>query len=297
MSISRMVFALLVSILILVSCEAPPDGAYTVTGSVEIANAPAGSSVFVIASDTDNYQDLMDAPLDHILAMSMTEPDGDYTLDLTDSWAYAGDEVFLFAFAFPGYSGEMPMPDIGDYVGLYLKNDGSDPAFSLVLQAGETVADTSGDWEFQLIRTVRDFTRYLEFVLDPNLPGGGEVQNGDRLFIVVVEEQGLASGTREISDLNYVAGMKEQLYDDTAPSITIQLLDILHENIVDPENMNVCLYVIHDTDGSGTINTGDEVATYWETYLIFLKRPKFWTIQPAETNVLDQNVEFIDQQV
>jgi hypothetical protein len=288
-----MVWALLVISLLLASCGAPPDGAYTVTGSVDVTNAPAGSSVFVIASDTDNYQDLMDAPIDHILAMSMTEPDGDYTLDLTPSWAYAGDEIFLFAFAFPSYTGEMPMPDIGDYVGIYLKNDGSDPAFSLVLQAGETVADTSGDWEFQLIRTVRDYEKYLEFTLDTDINGTGTVLPGDRLFIVVVEDQGVSGGM--IDDLNYVVAMEEQEFQSNP--ITVQFLDIIHENIASLEGSDVYLYVIHDTDGNGDISDADEVAAYNPLCIFGICTPRSFQVTADTVNTPPQNVEFINKTI
>lgn len=286
--------------------EEPSGDPLILRGSIAMPDGyDWNSPIFIIAAETDDPADLLERPGEVIRQFTRLE-NGSYEMDLAASGLEAGDKIMVAALWDRDYDGGMPTPTAGDGVGFYHKSSLDGYTFTVTLQPDETVIrhgyspQNSADahWVFPVDRTMYDIESEITFAIDDE---PDDAETGRKIFIVAVHENGTEKTFGQvsgISDPEYaVAYASLEYVQDTSHSYTAPLLPAVYNEITGggelPSELSVAVFAIYDSDDSGSITSGDQVAAYYN----FLGVPKLydldWTIPSHEL----APVKFLDETV
>ncbi len=137
----RALFAVCCVFAIICGCgqgsDVSEDRQIVISGTLGLPDDAMGTDapVMVAVTRTMDPETIRTRPDQAVIAyVAASKQAADFRVDLTDTAARAGDQVFVFAFLDRNYDGDVPYPDSGDEIGIYVKEGQLDP--TLTLRAG-----------------------------------------------------------------------------------------------------------------------------------------------------------------
>ncbi len=92
-----------------------------IAGTVDLTDAePVTGPVFVMMTNTDNFDAIQNFPMETVLATTTAGPGGGFFIPLEETGVFPGQSVYIVAFADNDYLGGVPQPTEGDFLGIYM---------------------------------------------------------------------------------------------------------------------------------------------------------------------------------
>ncbi|MFP4533447.1 MAG: hypothetical protein ACLFNS_12270, partial [Desulfobacterales bacterium] len=199
--------------------------------------------VLVAVTNTVNADILNNRPKEAVIDYVTADKDAaKFRIDLTEKGVNPGDEVFLFAFVDNNYTGDVPFPDKGDMIGIYVEEGRITPAYEV--QDGENT-----DIHIDITREVFDFEAQIS----------GEILGDETGPVTLVAYAGeITSSDFTALDFDQVVGFTTVSKET---SVTPYALDILpYGKDVPIENVQV--FALLDKNGSQTVDPGDKIGFF-----------------------------------
>lgn len=206
----------------------------------------ATSPLFVAITDTYDIDLLEDDPMEHVLKVGYVDrSDPEFNLDLSDTDAREGDEVYIIAFADNNYENGLPNPDAGDVIGFYVDSENYELAYKL--QKGD-----DNYVEININRVIYDFETEIS----------GNIICDTAGKVIVAAHAGEII-TSEDSDFNIDAIVG---FDDytIVPGTTPYTLDILPYGFNVPIN-GVYILALLDANDNGKPDEFEKIGYYLNT--------------------------------
>lgn len=135
MNIKITTVGLLISLLLCFSCgEDTPPPRLVLSGSFGgdiLADYPDKPVMVAVSLDAD-AGGLLQGDIDNVDAFVTADRTGNtFSIDLTETGLSCGDHIYVIAFIDNNYSGGIPLPDLGDWIGFYVDIANMKPTYTL----------------------------------------------------------------------------------------------------------------------------------------------------------------------
>ena len=212
------------------------SGSLTMPDAVRQGDAP----VMVAVAPGMDADALADQAADAVAAyVTADKAAGTFRIDLSDSPLSPGDTVHIIAFGDNNYSGDVPFPDEGDRIGLYVNEERLSPAYMLESGVNKGIC-------IDINREVFAYQAAIRGEIRGDAPGpvtllayAGEVRSSDFSALEMDKVIGFARVDKPAEPCSY-------------------RMDILPYGEDVPIN-NVQVFAVLDQNGSGTVDAGDRI--------------------------------------
>ena len=215
------------------------SGTLTMPEAVKQSDAP----VMVAVSQSMDADALAAQTADAVIAyVTADKAAGTFRIDLTEAPVAPGDEVYLIAFADNNYSGDVPFPDAGDWIGIYFNEERLTPAYTLD-------SGTNTGIHIDINREVFDYQAAIT----------GDILGDDTGPVTLVAYTGeITSSDFSALDFDEVMGFAQV---QKAPGPIPYQLDILpYGKDVPIENLQV--FALLDKNQNQQVDAGDRIGFY-----------------------------------
>jgi len=223
------------------------SGVLTMPDAVRQSDAP----VMVAVSRSMDADALASQAADAVIAyVTADKAAGTFRIDLSDAPVSPGDEVYLIAFADNNYTGDVPFPDEGDHIGIYVNEERLSPAYTIKPGANTGI-------RIDINREVFDYQAAVtgDILGDDTGPVTlvaytGEITSSDFSALDFDEVMGFARVQKEPGPTPYTLDILP--YGKDVPIENLQVFALLDKN----QNQQV-----DAGDRIGFYSTGDDVST------------------------------------
>ncbi|MFP4226605.1 MAG: hypothetical protein ACLFRF_07735, partial [Desulfobacterales bacterium] len=253
--------------------------------------------VYITVFDTDNPNEVVENPFAGIKYFyKVPSTVVNYSIDLSGTDIYPGDEVLVAALWDKDFSGGFPEPSRGDKLGIVQNKESYE--FTAALNCGTNVMPPP-DFEFKLNKNVFEFDASIEYGLE--LTDAGAFGQESRIIVLTIHVDGVdisvsASGQIDLNiDIDYLLGvdiLPATEYDfigigERAQGLCCQkrlpILTAIYEKVLVKENSQppeplikgynhgnenertAYLVAILDKNGNSRLDRGDEIGYYSRT--------------------------------
>jgi|GEM_PF-741590 len=253
----------LLFLVLLSSCGAPEPGSMTLTGNLSFSGDPLLSGpVFLVVSESDNFQAIEDDPINNIVTMITVDSSGEFHLNLSDLNINPGETIYVSAFADNNYENKLPYPDTGDLIGFYINEENKEPA--LLLQDGEN------NIQISLNREVFEYDASVSGSLSG--PETGEV-------ILFAYRGEISSFSTDSIDTDLIMAFEKITKDQETVSFNADIMPYGADVPID----DVYIMAVFDANGNGSPDAGDRIGFYSDAEGI----PERVTILEGDNSGLD----------
>ncbi|MFO7838326.1 MAG: hypothetical protein R6X08_02350 [Desulfosalsimonadaceae bacterium] len=212
------------------------SGTLTMPDAVKQSDAPVMVAVLRSMDADALASQTADAVIDYVTADKAA---GTFRIDLTDAPVSPGDEVYLIAFADNNYSGDVPFPDEGDYIGIYFNEERLSPACTIK-------AGTNTGIHIDINREVFDYQAAIT----------GDILGDDTGPVTLLAYAGeVSSSDFSALDMNKVIGFARVDKPAGPCSYRMDILPYGEDVPID----NVQVFAVLDLNRSGTVDAGDRI--------------------------------------
>ena len=215
------------------------SGTLAFDASLRKGDAPV---LVAVISTLDNRQ-IQENPRDAFIRYAAAGGNGKtFEIDLSDTWLKAGDRVSLIAFIDNNYKGDVPFPDAGDAIGVYVASGSLTPGFDLH-------PDGNTGMHIDIDRAVFDYDASIS----------GRITGNDTGDVIVVAYAGdIVSSDFSGLDTGAVMGF-ERIEKGAGPvSYTLDILPYGRDLPI--ENLQV--FALLDANANNEIDAGDRIGFY-----------------------------------
>lgn len=232
---------LFAAIMIILSCGSESGRDIQSKCTIDTTDAVAIGPVFVLISNTDDLNKIKNDPTGSVLSIINVEDNGEFDIDINGTGINIGDVVYLVAFVDNDYTGGIPEPTPGDYVGFYI-NESS-------LQTAYTIKKLNNDIHIKINREVFDFTASIE----------GTVTSSDSGELTIIAYSGKIDSL-DISSLNFKDIIAYKKFQKPV-GVSAYSLDVMPYGKNVPIS-DVLVIALLDMDGDGIPGDGDRLGFY-----------------------------------
>ncbi|TFG38524.1 MAG: hypothetical protein E4H39_00085 [Syntrophobacterales bacterium] len=250
MNIRKLSLSLLISFLLsIVACGYGEDNgspSFYLSGTVitEKIEGDITGPILVMVTNTDDLEKIEEDPNGAIIkVITVDESDLTFRVDLTDEGLKKGDKIYITAFVDNDYSGNIPYPTAGDYVGFYVDMEGLSMAY--VLKSGK-----NDGIEIEISREVFDFD-------DTTISGMVYGSEGGELTVLAYAGDVTSSDFSKL-DTDGIIGYRKLPKDDGPVSYTLDILPYGYDVPV----ANVYVFAFLDVNENGEVDGGDRIGYY-----------------------------------
>ena len=232
--------------LLMGGCGDDPDEQEIIlTGTLGLPSAAMETDAPVLVAVTNNVdaQVLNNRPTEAVIDYVTADKEAaEFRVDLTDRGVKPGEEVFLVAFVDNNYTDDVPFPDEGDMIGIYVEAGRITPGYKL--QAGENTGI-----HIDITREVFDFDAQIT----------GTIQGEETGSVVLVAYAGEITSS-DFSAINFEAVIGYETLDKTAGPVSYTLDILPYGKNVPIENVQV--FALLDQNESETVDGGDQIGFF-----------------------------------
>ncbi len=217
----------------------------TVSGHVTlgIGLEESGVPVFVAVTNTIDKEELDADPKGSVIEMVQADPsDNSYLIDLSSSGLLPGDTIYLIAFADTDYTGNVPYPTPGDFMGIYISEKKITPGY--ILTSGENKG-----LDIEIDREVFDYDATIKGTLSGEETG---------LITLVAYAGQIDSSDFSGMDFSGITGYTTIEKTGETEPYEINILPYGHDLPI----TNLQVFALFDADRSETISPGDMIGFY-----------------------------------
>ncbi|HMA85252.1 MAG TPA: hypothetical protein VKN73_06080 [Desulfosalsimonadaceae bacterium] len=233
-------------VLLMGGCGDEPDEQEIIlTGTLGLPPAAmeTDAPVLVAVTNTVDAKVLDERPKEAVIDYVTADKDAaEFRVDLTERGVRPGDEVFLVAFVDNNYTDDVPFPDEGDMIGIYVEEDRITPGYEL--QAGENTGI-----HIDITRDVFDFDAEIS----------GEIQGDETGSLVLVAYAGEITSS-DFTAIDFDAVIGYETLDKTAGPVPYTLDILPYGQDVPIENVQV--FALLDVNDSETVDPGDKIGFF-----------------------------------
>ncbi len=291
------------------SMEIPEPSGYTITmsGTFDVSDAfnIENKPIFIMVAKVDESSDpgaIMGGDLSALKYFyKISQGANSFEFDLSATDLVPDDNVMIIALCDNNDTAGFPNAGAGDYIGYY--QNSAEFLSSISLVEGSNSIVPSGDWDFEINKIMYDHDASIIFSVDDTKLNQNDVylDPNEHFTAIAVQKAGVNNGTEITSsaiaiNMDYFVGTASVTVPQTGNTNATYEMNILpaiyHDIIVGaPFAINdVYIFVIFDGNFDGTTDQNGYLGYYWETYLIFFKRPKAFEIIENTVNYLDKDV-------
>ena len=225
--------------------DEPDEQEIILTGTLGLPPAvmETDAPVLVAVTNTVDADVLNNQPAEAVIDYVTADKDAaEFRVDLTERGVRPGDEVFLVAFVDNNYTDDVPFPDEGDMIGIYVEEDRITPGYEL--QAGENTGI-----HIDITREVFDFDAEIS----------GEIQGDETGSVVLVAYAGAITSS-DFTAIDFDAVIGYETLDKRAGPVSYTLNILPYGKNVPIENVQV--FALLDKNNSETVDPGDKIGFF-----------------------------------
>ncbi len=226
--------------LIILSCGISKTDDVQVTGFVDTSAAVVHGPIIVLITNTDDVEQVQNDPVNSVISMINVAPGGRFNIDLASLGIKPDAVIHFIAFVDNDYSGSIPMPTPGDYIGYYI-----DPA---TLQTGYA-ASSKKNITIKVNRLVYDYSASIE----------GTVLGNDEGPVTLVAYAGpVASMNFSKLDLDNIMGYSR--FNKSATPCYYRISIMPYGKNLPIQNVSIIGFI--DKNENGIPDHGDKIGYY-----------------------------------
>ncbi|MCP4133635.1 MAG: hypothetical protein GY754_21890 [bacterium] len=225
------------------SCGTQAIGDINLAGTVDFSEAPTQTGpAFIIISNTDDFDKIENDPMNSVISMVRINDSGTFSINLSELGVQAGDIIYLVAFIDNDYTGSVPYPTEGDYVGFYIQEDGFSTGYEV---SGETVSNLT----INVNRQVYDFEAAVS----------GTINGSEAGEMTVIAYTGAIESLDFSSlDTDSIIGYKRLEKPAGSTDYTLKILP--YGTALPVEKVYIIGFI--DKNGNGSPDGGDQIGYY-----------------------------------
>jgi len=226
--------------------DTPDDPGLFLSGTFTLPEADKDSDAPVLVALTTSLDSeaLENSPRDVVIEYFVADKaGGSFRMDLSDKKVQPRDTVYLIAFVDRNYTGNVPFPDAGDMIGVYVAEGRISPAITLA--EGENTG-----FHIDINREVFDYEANIS----------GTILGPDTGPVTVVAYTGNIDSS-DFTNLDFSGVIGFATFNKTDADPVPYKIDILpYGKNVPVENVQV--FALLDKNSSGTVDPGDRIGFY-----------------------------------
>ncbi|PKL41247.1 MAG: hypothetical protein CVV44_01030 [Spirochaetae bacterium HGW-Spirochaetae-1] len=228
--------------MIISACGMDSPASINISGTVSVDTAePVTGPVFLLFTDTADFEAIKAQPLDHVITMISCPDNGSYSLDLAEHGVRRNDTVYITAILDVNYDGGVPYPDPGDYIGFYINSE--------TMQPSRTMQSDNRNIDITINRLIYDYQASIE----------GTITNALTGTVTLIAYAGSVDSL-DITSLDMDKIMGYGTVTKTGESVDYSL-DIMPFGRNVPMD-DVYVFALFDLNNDGIPNAGDALAFY-----------------------------------